>query len=55
VVNKHSLGRHLIGFFILNEDLLLESGRLTIIGLKVINVGIRQVRESLTFALRIYL
>jgi len=38
VVNKHSLGRHLIGFFVLNEDLLLKSGKLTTIGLKAINI-----------------
>ena len=41
VVNKHNLGKQLIGFFILNKDLLPRSGRLTIIRLEVINVGIR--------------
>jgi len=55
VVNKYNLGRHLTGFFILNEDLLLKSRRLIIIGLKVINVGIRQAGKSLVFVLQIYL
>ena len=41
VVNKYSLGRHLTGFLVLNEDLLLRSGRLAIVGLEVINIGIR--------------
>ena len=51
VVNKYSLGRHLTGFFILNKDLLLRSGRLTTIGLEVINIKIRQAGESLAFVL----
>ena len=55
MVNKYGLGRYLTGFLILNKDLLLRSGRLTIVGLKVTNVGIRQAGESLALALRIYL
>ena len=51
VVNKHSLGRYLTGFLILNKDLLLRSRRLTTVGLEVTNVGIRQVGESSAFAL----
>ena len=43
------------GFLVLNKDLLSRSGRLTTIGLKVTNVGIRQAGESLALALRIYL
>jgi len=55
VVNKYSLGRYLTSFLILNKDLLLRSKRLTIVGLEVINVRIRQVGESLALILRIYL
>jgi len=55
VVNKYSLGRHLTGFFVLNEDLPLKSKRLTTVGLEVINIKIKQVRESLTLTLRTYL
>jgi len=46
VVNKHSLGKYLIGFFILNKDLLLKSGKLTTIGLEAINIKIVQRGES---------
>ena len=38
MVNKHSLGRYLISFFVLNKDLLLKNGNLTTVGLKVINI-----------------
>ena len=55
VVNKYSLGRHLTGFLVLNKDLPLKSGRLTIVGLEVTNVKIRQTGESLALTLRIYL
>ena len=55
VVNKHSLGRHLTGFFIPNEDLPLRNRRLITIGLEVINIRIKQAGESLAFALQIYL
>ena len=41
VVNKYSLERHLTGFLILNKNVLLRSRRLTTIGLKVTNIGIR--------------
>jgi len=54
VVNKYNLKRYLTGFFILNKDLLLKSRKLTIMGLEVINIKIRQARESLTLILRIY-
>jgi len=50
-VNKHSLGRHLTGFLVLNKDLLLRSGRLTTVGLEVANIRIRQAGESLALAL----
>ena len=50
-MNKYSLRRYLIGFFILNKDLPLKSGRLIIMGLKVINIKIKQVEESLAFIL----
>ena len=55
VVNKYGLGRYLTGFLVLNKDLLLRSKRLTIVGLEVTNVGIRQTGESLALILRIYL
>ena len=55
VVNKHGLGRHLTGFLILNKDLLLRSRRLTIVGLKVTNIRIRQTEESLALILQIHL
>jgi len=55
VVNKYGLKRHLTGFFVLNEDLPLKSRKLTTMGLKVINVRIRQAGESLAFILRTYL
>ena len=51
-MNKHGLKRHSIGFFILNEDLLLKSRKLTTIGLEVINIGVMQAGESLAIALR---
>ena len=51
VVNKYSLGRQLTGFLILNKNLLPRSRRLTTIGLKVTNIGIRQVGESLALIL----
>jgi hypothetical protein len=54
VVNKHSLGRHLTGFFILNKDLLLKSEKLIIIRLEVADIGIGQAGESLALALRTY-
>jgi len=54
-VNKYDLKGHLIGFFILNKDLPLKNRKLTTIGLEVINVEIRQIRESLAFVLQIYL
>ena len=38
VVNKYSLRRYLTSFLVLNEDLLLRSGRLTIVGLEAINI-----------------
>jgi len=50
-VNKHGLGKYLIGFFILNKDLLLKSKRLTTIGLEVINIRIVQRGESLALML----
>ena len=50
-MNKHSLGRHLTGFLIPNKDLLLRSGRLAIIGLKVTNVRIKQAGKSLALTL----
>ena len=34
MVNKYGLRRHLIGFFILNKDLLLKSGKLITMGLQ---------------------
>jgi len=46
VVNKHGLGRHSTGFFVLNEDLLPKSGKLTTIGPKVTNIGVIQAGES---------
>jgi len=52
VVNKHGLKRHLTSFFILNKNLPLKSRRLITVGLKVINVKIRQVGESLAFTLQ---
>ena len=55
VVNKYGLGRHLIGFLILNEDLPPKSGRLTTVGPKVTNIRIRQAGESLALTLRIHL
>ena len=55
MVNKYSLRRHLTGFFFLNKKLLLKSRRLTTIGLEVINIKIRQVKESSAFVLQIYL
>ena len=55
VVNKHSLGRYLTGFLVLNKDLPPRSGRLTTIGLKVTNIKIRQVGESLALILQTYL
>ena len=54
VVNKHSLGRYLTGFLILNKDLPLKSRRLTTVGPKVTNIRIRQVGESLALVLKIY-
>ena len=51
MVNKYSLGRHLTGFFVLNKDLPLRSRKLTIVGLEVTNIGIRQVGESLALTL----
>jgi len=47
----YSLGRHLIGFFILNKDLPLKSKRLTIVGLEIINIETVQKGESLAFVL----
>ena len=55
MVNKYSLERHLTSFFILNKDLLPKNRKLTTVRLKVINIKIRQVGESLAFVLRIYL
>ena len=40
VINKHGLGRHLTGFFILNEDLPPRSKRLTTMGLEATNVRV---------------
>ena len=51
VVNKYSLGRHLIDFLVPNKDLPLRSGRLTTVGPEVANVGIRQAGESLALTL----
>jgi len=51
VVNKYGLGRYLTGFFILNEDLLLRSGKLTTVGLEIINIRIVQRGKSLAFTL----
>ena len=51
VVNKYNLGRHLTGFLIPNKNLLLRSKRLTTVGPEVINIGIRQVGESLALIL----
>jgi len=50
-VNKHGLGRYLTGFLVLNKDLLLKNRRLIIIELKVINIKIKQIEESLTVIL----
>ena len=50
-MNKHNLGRHLTGFFILNKDLPPRSKRLTTVGLEVTNIKIRQAGESLAFTL----
>ena len=55
MVNRYSLGRHLTGFFILNKDLLLKNGKLTTIGLAVINIRVMQAEKSLAFMLYIYL
>jgi len=55
VVNKHSLGKHLTGFFVPNKDLLLKSRRLTTVGPEITNVGIRQAEESLALALQMHL
>jgi len=55
VVNKYSLGRHLTSFFILNKELPLKSGRLTTVGLEVINIRVIQAGESLAIILWIYL
>ena len=52
VVNKHGLGRHLTGFLIPNKDLPLRNRRLTTMGLKVTNIKIRQVGESLALTLQ---
>jgi len=49
MVNRHGLGRHLTSFFILNKDLLLKNRRLTIVGLKVINIKVIQVGKSFSF------
>ena len=54
-MNRYSLGRHLTSFLILNKDLLLRSRRLITVGLEVINIGTRQVGESLALIMRIYL
>ena len=43
------------GFFILNKDLPLKSGRLTIIGPKVANIRIRQAGKSSALTLKIHL
>jgi predicted kinase len=51
VVNKYNLKKHLTSFFIPNKGLLLRNRRLTTVGLKVINIGIRQVEESLSLIL----
>ena len=51
MVNKYGLKRYLTIFFILNEDLLLKSKRLNIVGLQTINIGIVQREESLAFVL----
>jgi len=51
VVNKYSLGKYLTGFFILNKDLPLKNKRLTIVGLKVINIKTIQRGKSLAFTL----
>ena len=51
VVNKYGLGRHLTNFLIPNKNLLPRSRRLTTIGLKVTNIRIRQVGESLALTL----
>jgi len=50
-VNKYSLGRHLIGFLILNKDLLLRSKKLTTVGLEIINIKVMQAGESLAITL----
>jgi len=50
-VNKYSLGRHFIGFFILNKDLLPKNRKLTTMGLKTINIKIVQRGDSLALAL----
>ena len=55
MVNKYNLKKYLTSFFILNKDLLLKSGRLTTIKLKVTTIGIKQVKKSLAFTLQIYL
>ena len=52
MVNKHDLKKHSTGFLIPNEDLLPRSGRLTTVGPKVINVGIRQAGESSALTLQ---
>ena len=54
-MNKYGLGRYLTSFFILNGDLPPKSKRLTTVGLKIINIKIKQVGESLAFALRTHL
>ena len=55
MVNKHSLEKYLISFFILNKNLLLKSKKLITVGLKIINIRIKQAGESLALILRIYL
>ena len=52
MVNKHSLGRYLTGFLVLNKDLLLKSGRLTTMGLEIINIKVMQVGKSLAIILQ---
>ena len=51
-MNKHGLGRHLTGFLILNKDMPPKSGKLTTMGPKVTNIGIRQAGKSLVFTLK---
>ena len=50
-MNKYSLKKHLTNFFILNKDLLLKSKRLTTVELEIINIGTKQVGESLVLIL----